>query len=221
MPGPAWRVRQHVGDEALTLDEYRIRHAQYKTDPDLQRLHAAVPWIVTWDDHEVDNDYADDASESLGARTSSGAAPPPSRRTSSTCRCARRRAPTLGPAHGCTRVATAGTLARFHVLDGRQYRTPQACPPPGRGGATVVDETAPSSSQPGRTMLGTRQERWLAAGLAAAPERWNVIAQQTLMAQPSVVVDGPARLDRRLGRLPGSPADAAALPRTPACGTAS
>ena len=46
-----------------TLAEYRNRHAQYKTDPDLQRLHAAVPWLVTWDDHEVDNDYAGGQSE--------------------------------------------------------------------------------------------------------------------------------------------------------------
>src|SRR3712207_7263531 len=51
-------VRRHVGGEARTLLDYRNRHAQYKLDPDLQRLHAAVPWLVTWDDHEVDNDYA-------------------------------------------------------------------------------------------------------------------------------------------------------------------
>ena len=45
--------------------EYRNRHAQYRTDPDLQRMHALVPWLVTWDDHEVDNDYANDQSEHL------------------------------------------------------------------------------------------------------------------------------------------------------------
>jgi alkaline phosphatase D len=59
------RVRRHAGTEPRTLVEYRNRHAQYKTDPDLQRLHAAVPWLVTWDDHEVDNDYAGRRSETL------------------------------------------------------------------------------------------------------------------------------------------------------------
>ena len=54
-PGRAGEVRRHVGAEADTLVDYRNRHALYKTDPDLQRLHAAVPWLVTWDDHEVDN----------------------------------------------------------------------------------------------------------------------------------------------------------------------
>ena len=64
-PGRAGNVRRHVGGEARTLADYRNRHAQYKTDPDLQRLHAAVPWLVTWDDHEVDNNYAGARSESL------------------------------------------------------------------------------------------------------------------------------------------------------------
>jgi alkaline phosphatase D len=58
-------ARSHVGGEARTLAEYRTRHAQYKTDSDLQRLHAAAPWLVTWDDHEVDNNYARNRSENL------------------------------------------------------------------------------------------------------------------------------------------------------------
>ena len=50
-------VRKHVpAKEIVTLADYRQRHAQYKTDPDLQDLHAKYPWIVTWDDHEVAND---------------------------------------------------------------------------------------------------------------------------------------------------------------------
>ena len=53
-------VRAHVpAREITTLDEYRVRHAQYKTDVDLQRAHAAHPWLVTWDDHEFRNNYAD------------------------------------------------------------------------------------------------------------------------------------------------------------------
>ncbi len=57
------KVRQHVGKELNTLDQYRNRYAQYKTDEDLQAAHAAFPWLVTWDDHEFDNNYADDISE--------------------------------------------------------------------------------------------------------------------------------------------------------------
>ena len=55
-------VRRHDGGRATTLDEYRRRYAQYKSDRDLQAAHAAFPWIVTWDDHEVDDDYTDDIS---------------------------------------------------------------------------------------------------------------------------------------------------------------
>jgi alkaline phosphatase D len=53
-------VRKHDVSEPYTLEAYRARYTQYKADPDLQAAHAACPWIVTWDDHEVDNDYADD-----------------------------------------------------------------------------------------------------------------------------------------------------------------
>jgi alkaline phosphatase D len=104
-----------------------------------------------------------------------------------------------------------GQLARFHVLDGRQRRTPQACPPPGRGGANMIDERCRELLAPGRTMLGNAQEGWLTNGLRAAPDRWNLVAQQTLMARAAVTVGGrrrfssdawdgyPAARDRLLG----------------------
>ncbi len=58
--GPeAGKPRQHNGPEIVSLEDYRNRHALYKTDPNLQAAHANFPWIVTWDDHEVDNNYAD------------------------------------------------------------------------------------------------------------------------------------------------------------------
>ena len=86
-----------------------------------------------------------------------------------------------------------GRLARFHLLDGRQRRTPQACPRPGRGGANRIDERCRELFAPGRTMLGAAQESWVAEGLAAARERWNFIAQQTLMARAGVTVGGRRR----------------------------
>jgi alkaline phosphatase D len=192
--GPARRdrVRQHIGDEVTTLAEYRNRHAQYKTDPDLQSLHAAVPWLVTWDDHEVDNDYADGQSEWLGAHFM--------RRRTAAYQAYFEHMPLRVPANvdftrpRLYRRFDWGRLARFHMLDGRQYRTPQACPPPGRGGAAVVDAACPELVEPSRTMLGRAQIRWLREGLAATPGRWNIIAQATQMARASVVVDGRRRV---------------------------
>lgn len=115
-PGRVDGVRRHSGGEVRRLVEYRNRHAQYKTDPDLQRLHAAVPWLLTWDDHEVDNDYAGLRSESLD--------PEFARRraaviglTSSTCRCARWRDPRTR-AWCCARVTIGGGLRAFTCSTG-------------------------------------------------------------------------------------------------------
>ncbi len=177
-------VRKHDAGEPITLDDYRNRYALYKSDADLQRAHAAFPWMVTWDDHEVDNDYAADHSQDrdppavfLMRRAAAYQAwyehmPLP-----------KRMAPTASgmPIHA---RADFGTLVRLHVLDDRQYRTPQACPRPGRGGGNVVSPAdCPDLRAPGRTMLGQEQERWLLDGLAGSGARWNVIAQQTLMAR--------------------------------------
>ena len=165
--------------------------------------------MLTWDDHEVENNYAGRRSESLDPDFAAAAAPP-IRPTSSTCRCAERARPI--PSRMVLRSRhNWGRLARFHVLDGRQRRTPQACPPPGRGGATTIDERCRELRSPGRTMLGAPQEAWFENGLGAAPERWNFIAQQVLMARGRIMVDGrrrfssdawegyPAARDRLLG----------------------
>jgi alkaline phosphatase D len=74
------------------------------------------------------------------------------------------------------------------VLDDRQYRSHQACARPGRGGSTSVDRACVERLLPERTLLGAEQEAWLAQGLAASPARWNILAQQTLMAQCSQTV---------------------------------
>jgi alkaline phosphatase D len=188
---PRPRVRRHVGGEARTLADYRTRHAQYKTDRDLQRLHAAVPWLVTWDDHEVDNNYARERSETLD--------PEFLRRRSAAYRAyfehmpLREAARLSGGGMLLRSRVDMGRLARFHVLDGRQYRSPQACPPPGRGGANVVDDRCRELFAPERTMLGAAQERWLVDGLRAVPQRWNFIAQQTLIARHGRVINGRRR----------------------------
>jgi alkaline phosphatase D len=177
-------VRAHGAVQPYTLPEYRNRYALYKRDPDLQAAHAAFPWIVTWDDHEVQNDYANDRSQNLD--------PPAAflKRRAAAYRAyyehmplpewARPRGPDMR-LHG---VVDYGQLARFFVLDDRQYRSHQVCAPPGRGGSTVVSaEACPQRLDPALTMLGAEQEAWLADGLGRSHARWNVIAQQTLMAQ--------------------------------------
>jgi alkaline phosphatase D len=185
-------VRRHVGGETRTLVDYRNRHAQYKTDLDLQRLHAAVPWVVTWDDHEVDNNYAGTRSESLDPEFQGRRAA--AYRAYFEHMPLRRRARPRSSGMVLRSRRDWGQLAQLHLLDGRQRRTPQACPPPGRGGAALIDERCNELHARGRTMLGGPQEAWLTDGLRGAPERWNFIAQQTLMARARVTVDGRRRV---------------------------
>jgi len=178
-------VRSHGAPEPYALEEYRARYALYRSDPDLQAAHAACPWIVTWDDHEVDNDYADDRPEDgmereafLERRAAAYRAyyehmPLPAR---------------MRPEGPRMRIYTHmdwGMLARFAILDCRQYRSWQACPRPGRrGGSNTVDiEACPRLGVPGRSMLGRAQERWLERSLGDSRARWNLIAQTTPMAQ--------------------------------------
>ena len=181
--GPvAGRVRVHEGSgDATTLAQYRARYAQYKGDADLQRIHAVAPWIVTWDDHEVANDYANDQGQDL--------APNFLERRAAAYQAWWEHMPlplSARPVRANAQVFDRydwGALARFHVLDDRQYRDHQACPKPGRGGSSTIDLAAcPELMKPGRTLLGAAQERWLGEGLAQTDARWNLLAQQTLMA---------------------------------------
>ena len=178
-------VRRHNGPEPYTLVEYRNRHAQYRTDPDLQRMHALVPWLVTWDDHEVDNDYANDQSEHLDPQflIRRAAAYQAYYEHMPLRHSARPRGPSLR----LYERYTFGNLLQICMLDDRQYRAPQACPRPGMGGGTVVPmPRCPELGDPERTLLGAEQEAWLLEALGTSSARWNVLAQQTLMAQVDV-----------------------------------
>ncbi|MBL8521797.1 MAG: alkaline phosphatase D family protein [Betaproteobacteria bacterium] len=173
-------VRRHAGPECETLAQYRVRYGQYRLDPDLAAMHAAAPWIVTWDDHEVANDYAADQSQHLDPRFLL--------RRAAAYQAFYEHMPL--PMSALPRGADMklydryafGDLATFHVVDARQYRAPQACPRPGMGGSAFV-EGCEAIKTPGRTMLGTAQEQWLLDGLGTSRARWNVLAQPTLMAQ--------------------------------------
>lgn len=173
-------VRRHMGGEPYTLQQYRVRHAQYKTDPALQAAHAVLPWLVTWDDHEVDNDPAIDESEHLDPRflLRRAAAYQAYYEHMPLPRSMRPRVDGSLPLYT---TVDYGQLARFFVLDLRQYRSPMACPDPFKGGgSTTLDPTTcPDLQAPDRSLLGADQERWLYAGLQGSKARWNVIAQQT------------------------------------------
>lgn len=176
-------VRSHGAAEAYTLDDYRQRYALYKTDPDLAAAHSACPWLVTWDDHEVSNDYAgsidDDNDEPelfIARRAAAYRAyyehmPLP------------RRALPFGALMRLHARRAFGDLAAFFMLDQRQYRSPDACSPFGRGGgARVKLSDCPEIDQPQRQMLGERQEAWLFGALGNSRARWNLLAQGTVMA---------------------------------------
>lgn len=185
VPGqPGWgtRVRQHLGQEILSLADYRLRYAQYRLDPDLQAAHARHPFLVSYDDHEVDNNWAGGISEEDGRGRFPFAVPPEvfALRKAAAFQAwyehmpVRRAAMPRGPDITAYRRLDFGTMARVHVLDTRQFRDDQPC---GDG----AKPACPEVSRPGAQMLGAAQERWLLEGLTDSPARWNILAQQVPM----------------------------------------
>jgi len=183
---PKYRLRPHLGGVPKTLEQYRQRHAQYKGDADLRACHAAHPWVMTWDDHEVVNDYANDLD-----RDYSDPAVFLRRRAAAYQAYFEHMPVRVGPdpqvPHQMRihdRMAW-GQLADVWTLDCRQYRDHQACPDPNRGGARVV-VGCDALQDARRSMLGSAQEAWLMQGLADSPRRWKLIAQSTQMSSSGV-----------------------------------
>ncbi len=174
-------VRTVAGPETRTLAGYRQRHAQYKTDPDLQLAHATAPWLVVWDDHETENNWAGEVPE----------APDPAfldRRAAAFQAYyenmpLRRSARPVGTDMRLYRRFHWGDLATFHMLDTRQYRDDQAC-----GDGTRID--CADRLDPARTILGDVQETWLVDGFRRSRARWDVLGQQVFFAQRDLTV-GP------------------------------
>jgi alkaline phosphatase D len=184
-------VRQHNSDEVVDLAGYRNRYALYKSDPGLQAVHAKFPWIVTWDDHEVDNNYAGDSDQD-------GTAP-------ATFLARRAQAYQAYYEHQPVRLdtdswddvtlyrtLTFGDLASFFVLDTRQHRSNQACARQSDLGAPC-----PEMDDPARTLLGADQEAWLFEGLFRSTATWNVLAQQVVMSEAVIKIgDGVVNFDQ-------------------------
>jgi alkaline phosphatase D len=171
-PDPA-AVRPHTPGIAHDLAGYRRRYAQYKTDAGLQAAHAAAPWIVTWDDHEVSNDYAGDQQQGGGDVAAFRA-----RRAAAYQAWYEhqpvRLPPPAGPDYAIQRGFEFGDLLAVYAIDGRQHRSPEVC---GGGIQTVCKNW----DNPSRTFLGADQEQWLVNGLASSGARWNVIANDVVM----------------------------------------
>lgn len=180
---PGGNVRHHEGPETVTLANYRQRYAQYKTDPDLQAAHAVAPWLVVFDDHEVDNNWAGDVPERpdpnfLARRAAAFQAyyeNMPLRQSSLP----------QGSHMQLYRRVHWGQLATFHMLDTRQFRDDQAC------GDGYRD--CPASLDPARSITGEQQERWLLDGFRRSRARWDLLGQQVFFGQRDRDA-GPARV---------------------------
>jgi alkaline phosphatase D len=170
------RQRQHDGPEVTSLESYRNRHALYRSDPHLQAAHAAFPWLVVPDDHEVENNYAGAISEDNLDRTLF--LPRRARAFQAYYEQMPLRLGSLpvGPDIQLYRSVTFGNLVEFNALDTRQYRSDQPC-------NDGLQLRCPGALSPAQTMTGPTQEQCLLSRLDRSQARWNVLAQQTMFAQ--------------------------------------
>jgi len=153
------------------LERWRMQYALYKSDPDLQAAHGRFPWAVTWDDHEVHNDYANTQSQYEGDISALRAAAYQAWYEHQPVRAPARPGPD-GPQ--IYRRLKWGSLAQLDIVDGRQYRS---IPPCGWGEA----DACAAGYDPAITMLGAQQERWLYDGFAASRARWNIMGSNVML----------------------------------------
>ena len=172
----ATTVRLHNSDEIKDLVAYRNRYALYRSDPLLQAAHAECPWVITWDDHEVENNYAN-----LTPQDSADAEGHAARRAAAYQAWWEHMPVRLGPPTDESltiyRQFSWGDLLNLLVVDGRQYRDDQAC-----GDAVLSTQPACDEAlDPARTMLGADQEQWFSDNINDTTKVWNVMANQTVM----------------------------------------
>lgn len=204
-PGATGAVRTPSGGWVESLDDYRARYALHRGDADLQAMHAACPWLLTWDDHEVQNDYAGLSPGNGGPPRPDAAGMFPARRQAAyqayyehmPLRASALTRAVAGLASGAQlRIYSQlrfGKLATLNLLDARQYKDPQVCTRDGKAGSSYLDPaTCAAWEDPARTMLGAAQEQWLDQGLAEGGATWRVIGQQSLFGQRDAK-PGPGR----------------------------
>jgi len=175
-------VRDHDGPETVTLANYRQRHAQYKADADLQAAHAIAPWLVVWDDHEVDNNWADEIPENQDPEQLNDSAAHFRQRRAAAFQAYYENMPLRpsalpsGADMTIYRRVQWGRLANFHMMDTRQYRDDQLA---GDGWKKNVMERFDEN----RTITGAEQEKWLLDGFKNSEARWDVLGQQVFFAE--------------------------------------
>lgn len=156
--------------EIITLADYRIRHGQYKTDPYLQQLHASVPWLITWDDHEIANDSWSGGAENHDPATEGSWA---ERKAAARQAYAEWMPVRLSTDGRIYRRLRFGRLAEFSMLDLRSYRSQQA------SGSAVFD--------PARTITGDDQMAWLKAGLSQSSAHWKLVGNSVMVSPLSLL----------------------------------
>ena len=159
--------------EILTLADYRVRHAQYRTDGDLRALHARLPMIAVWDDHDLaDNAWSGGAENHDEATEGSFAA-----RRAAAVQAYHEWLPTRQPDPAnplrIYRSFDFGTLASMHMLDTRLIGRDKQ--------VTLSQYLAGEASAPTRQLMGQPQVDWLSQRMAASPCTWQVLGQQVLM----------------------------------------
>ncbi|MEU0106158.1 alkaline phosphatase D family protein [Streptomyces sp. NPDC006251] len=189
-------VRPHApAHEIVTLADYRVRHARYKTDPDLQALHAAAPVVAIWDDHE----FANDAWSGGAENHTEGAEGTWSARRAAAKQAYFEWMPVRPAIAGTTyRRLRFGKLADLSLLDLRSFRSQQV-----KVGDGEVDD-------PDRTLTGRAQLDWLKAGLKASDTTWRLVGN-SVMISPFAIGSLSADLLKPLAKLLGLPQEGLAL----------
>jgi alkaline phosphatase D len=212
---PLILTRTHLGAEIFSVQDYRNRYALYRLDPNLQNVHAQLPFFCVWDDHEVDNNYADEQPEASAPYQ--GVAFLQRRRNAYQVYLEsmplRRRSDASGEHRErrdedevrIYRNFQFGDLANLYLLDTRQYRSDQ---PAGDGfGSTDVDALAiepvlgeslydaAGILNPSATLLGPEQERWLGRNLRESDTRWNILGQQIMVMPWNLIKAGRKQVE--------------------------
>ncbi|WP_156757357.1 alkaline phosphatase D family protein [Actinokineospora pegani] len=183
-------IRPHEpAHEMVAIADYRRRHAQYKSDPDLRALHAAQPWFITWDDHEYANDTWSDGAENHQPATEGDWA---ARKAAARQAYFEWMPVRQGPGGEIYRRFRWGRLAELSMLDLRSYRSKQTTP-------SVGDPTDPAL-----TITGDAQMDWLKSGLAASDATWKLVGN-SVMITPISVGNLEARFLEAVGELIGLP----------------
>jgi alkaline phosphatase D len=171
--GPAIGRTHEPPHELVTLADYRIRYAHYRLDDDLRALHAAHPFVLMWDDHEVANDNWADGAENHDPETQG----PFRDRFDAASQAYREWLPIREHPSDPQRLYRRlefGRLATLHVIDSRSYRSEQTSYP-------ITPETDPAVDDPDRTMLGREQKAWFKQGLSDSTATWQLVGNPQMI----------------------------------------